>query len=179
MARPGEQGRRHSSLGAAFIVSNIPRGLLEQLQAYWARQRGDRALPARADIDPVDIPRLLPHLVMIDVHYDAEGKLADFSYRLWGEHVIEHNRRSLVGRRLSDLVREDPRQQRWFDTYRKAVQECRPVFDTATYCTVTDSIKTMDLAAFPLAAAGGRIEALIAGVVYRDHPVALDPDEPG
>lgn len=159
-------------------MSTIPRGLLEQLQAYWDRQRAGRDLPARADIDPIDMPRLLPHIVMIDVQYDA-GHLTDFSYRLWGEHVIEHNRRSLVGRRLSDLVRDDPRQQRWVDKYRQAVAERRPVFDTATYRTVTDTVKTMDLAVFPLAAASGRIEALLGGVVYRDHPVSLDPDEPG
>ncbi len=160
-------------------MSTIPRGQLEQLQAYWDRQRAGRALPARADIDPVDIPRLLPHIVMIDVLYDVGGALADFSYRLWGEHVIEHNRRSLVGRRLSDLVRDDPRQQRWMDKYRQAVLERRPVFDTATYRTVSDTVKTMDLAVFPLAPAGGRIEALLGGVVYREHPVSHEPDEPG
>ncbi len=159
-------------------MSNIPRGLLEQLQAYWDRQRAGRELPARADIDPVDIPRLLPHLVMIDVHYAADGQPADFGYRLWGEHVIEHNNRSLVGRRLSDLVRDDPRQKRWIGNYRQAVLERRPVFDTATYRTIADTVKTMDFAVFPLARAGGRIEALLGGVVYRDHPVSLDPDEP-
>lgn len=159
-------------------MSNIPRGLLEQLQAYWDRQRAGRDLPARADIDPIDIPRLLPHIVMIDVQYDA-GRLTDFGYRLWGQHVIDHNNRSLVGRRLSDLVRDDPRQQRWFDKYRQAVTERRPVFDTATYRTVTDTVKTMDFAVFPLASEGGRVESLLGGVVYRDHPVSLDPDEPG
>jgi len=159
-------------------VTTIPRGLLEQLQAYWDRKRAGRDLPARADIDPIDIPRLLPHIVMIDVHYDADARLADFSYRLWGEHVIEHNKRSLVGRRFADLVRDDPRQRRWLDHYTRAVLERRPVFDTATYRTVTDTLKTMDLAVFPLAPEGGRIEALLGGVVYREHPVSLDPDEP-
>jgi hypothetical protein len=166
------------SFGGRITVSNIARGLLEQLQAYWDRQRAGRDLPARADIDPVDIPRLLPHLVMIDVHYDAEGRLADFGYRLWGQHVIDHNNRSLVGRRLSDLVRDDPRQKRWLDHYTRAAAERRPMFDTATYRTVTDTVKTMDFAVFPLAPAGGRVEALLGGVVYREHPVSLDPDEP-
>ena len=160
-------------------MTDIPRGLLEQLQAYWDRLRAGRDMPARSDFDPIDIPRLLPHIVMIDVHYDAGGGLADFSYRLWGEHIIEHNRRSLVGRRLSDLERDDPRQKRWTDNYRRAVNERRPAFDTATYRTVSDTVKTMDFAVFPLAAASGRIDAMVAGVVYREYPASLDPDEPG
>lgn len=36
----------------------------------------------------------------------------------------------------------------------------------------------MDFAVFPLAQEGGRVEAPITGVVYREHPVSLDPDEP-
>ncbi len=160
-------------------MSTILCGLLEQLQVYWDRKRGGRDLPARADIDPTEIPRLLPYIVMIDVHYEDAGALADFSYRLWGEHVIEHNRRSLVGRRLTDLVRDDPRQQRWLDRYTRAVTERRPVFDTATYRTVADTLKTMDFAVFPLAPEGGRVEALLGGVVYREHPASFEPDEPG
>lgn len=35
----------------------------------------------------------------------------------------------------------------------------------------------MDFAAFPLAPENDRVDALPGGVVYRDHPVSLDPDE--
>jgi len=36
-----------------------------------------------------------------------------------------------------------------------------------------------DLAVFPLAPEGGRVEALLGGVVYREHPASFEPDEPG
>ena len=42
--------------------------LLIELYAYWESKRGGRAMPARRDLDPVDVPRLLPHLMLLDVH---------------------------------------------------------------------------------------------------------------
>lgn len=48
---------------------------------YWLRIRGDRRMPARADIRPEDIdPRTLPHVGLIDVLDGGER----FRYRLVG-----------------------------------------------------------------------------------------------
>ena len=40
---------------------------LQRLYEYWRSKVRDRRLPARADIDPLDIPDLLSNLVLIDV----------------------------------------------------------------------------------------------------------------
>jgi hypothetical protein len=157
-------------------VSRIPRVLLEQLQAYWDGKRAGRDIPTRADIDPVDIPRLLPYLVMVDVEYGPDGALADFRYRLWGQHIIDHNRRSLAGRRLSDLLSLNPHQQRFIALYTRVVQERRPIFDAVTYISISGVPNTVDMAIFPLAAAGGRVESLMVGAVYRDSPISFEPD---
>jgi len=63
------------------------------LHAYWEKQRGDRLMPSRTDIDPVDIPRLLPHVLMYNV--DGPGR---YTVRLVGEAV-----RSFVGRNTAGL----------------------------------------------------------------------------
>lgn len=52
------------------------------LHGYWLARRGARLMPARADIDPVDIPALLPHILMYNV--DAPGQ---YTVRLVGEAV--------------------------------------------------------------------------------------------
>ena len=51
--------------------------VLADLYEYWqSRRRGD-GLPARGDIDPVDIPALLEHLILVDVLRDPlNGVLA-------------------------------------------------------------------------------------------------------
>jgi len=66
---------------------------IQLLYAYWQRQRGARLMPSRADIDPVDIPQLLPHILM----YNVEGP-GRYTVRLVGEAV-----QSFVGRNTAGL----------------------------------------------------------------------------
>ena len=47
----------------------------------------DGRLPRRSGINPIDIPRLMPHAVMLDVKREPEF---DFRYRLIGTHVAQH-----------------------------------------------------------------------------------------
>ena len=59
---------------------------LRELGDYWLARRGRRRMPSRADIDPVDIKRILPNLFLIDV---LPGSPRDFRYRLVGTLVTE------------------------------------------------------------------------------------------
>lgn len=67
------------------------------LQA-WIRWRGARSAPARADIDPCDIPSLLPFVILLNV---VPG---DFQFRLCGETVNNRYRNRLKGRCLRELL---------------------------------------------------------------------------
>src|SRR5690242_10435304 len=40
---------------------------LSALHAYWEKERGDRPLPSRTDIDPAALRFILGHLVLLDV----------------------------------------------------------------------------------------------------------------
>jgi hypothetical protein len=53
---------------------------IRALHAYWEGKRGSRAMPRRADIDPVEIKRFLPQILLVDVTADARR----FVYRLVG-----------------------------------------------------------------------------------------------
>ncbi len=53
---------------------------------YWKSKKGTRIAPARTDIDPVDIPRILPRVMLADVETNAAGQI-DFSYRLSGTGI--------------------------------------------------------------------------------------------
>ncbi|MBI1776307.1 MAG: PAS domain-containing protein [Proteobacteria bacterium] len=56
---------------------------LQGLFAYWLRQKGQRLMPSRADLDPVEMTaRLLPHVTLQDVVYDAGRRR--YRYRLIG-----------------------------------------------------------------------------------------------
>lgn len=57
--------------------------LLIDLYRYWEAKRGERAFPARGDLDPGEITRCLPHVMLVDV-FAAPLR---FRYRLVGTGV--------------------------------------------------------------------------------------------
>lgn len=79
-------------------VLDAPR--IAGLYAYWKDKRGDRPLPARADIDPVEIKPLLPGLFMIEV---LEGPRR-FRYRLIGTELVAFSGRDSTGRMIDGAL---------------------------------------------------------------------------
>jgi hypothetical protein len=74
--------------------------LLDDLHRYWLKKRGERAMPQRADIDPVD-PEIRPHLgfiVLTDVVQPGR-----FRYRLVGSMLTRLVGRDATGRYLDEL----------------------------------------------------------------------------
>ena len=65
---------------------------------YWEGKRRGRDMPARADIDPLEIVPLLPGIVLIDVVADARR----FVYRLVGTREVAMRGRDPTGRSVSE-----------------------------------------------------------------------------
>lgn len=62
--------------------------------------------PAPADIDPVDIPGILPNMFIYDVEFDSgQGGAApgDYVLRLFGTLLVEAFGRDLTGMRFDDI----------------------------------------------------------------------------
>ncbi len=57
--------------------------ILAALYGYWNRVRRSKAVPARSDLDPVDIPHLLPYLLLVEC-YDSGQRI---NFRLVGTDV--------------------------------------------------------------------------------------------
>jgi hypothetical protein len=68
------------------------------LLAYWEAQRGALGVPRRGDIDPIDIPQILPHVMLWDA--EADG---GYQCRLAGTEIDTAMAGSLKGARLADL----------------------------------------------------------------------------
>lgn len=66
---------------------------LVSLLVYWRQKRSGRRFPSRKDLDPIDIPRLLPFLTLVDVVPDPHC----FVYRLVGTAAAGILRRDLTG----------------------------------------------------------------------------------
>jgi hypothetical protein len=57
--------------------------LIEGLEAHWNALRGDRLMPRRDELDPVDLVPWLPYLSTMELHYDPFR----VRYRLVGTEV--------------------------------------------------------------------------------------------
>ena len=76
----------------------------EELFAYWASLKGDARLPARRDLHPGDIKRLLPTISLIDVLADSpKPGLVDYRIRLAGTGLYGVYGREITGRRLAEV----------------------------------------------------------------------------
>lgn len=134
---------------------------LRSLYAYWNDRRGARAMPARSDLDPVDIPALLRHLILLDVTYDP----LRFRVRLYGTEVIELRGRDLTGRYLyEDSPTAIGEQTRPWNV--EAVETRRPHYVTGPFTDISDGrAGTFYRLSLPLSEDGERVDMLMIGLV--------------
>ncbi len=119
-------------LGADQIRRDeLPAGsLILDLHHYWRTRGSEDRLPARRDIDPLDIsPAVLPWVFMLDVLCQPTG--GDYRFRLNGTSNIQ-----LVGRdptnRLTSEVYGEEEHQFLVHTFDTTVREMAPTFWRAT-----------------------------------------------
>jgi hypothetical protein len=90
--------------------SEITSHLIAELERHWDSLRGDRPMPRRGEVDPIDLARWLPYISIMELHYDpfrvryrvvgtevARISGEDFSNRWldetgWSAQAIELNR---------------------------------------------------------------------------------------
>jgi hypothetical protein len=92
------------------------------LYGYWRSCAGAKPIASRYDIDPVDIPRLLPGLSLID----TGGDLDRLRYRLAGTRVREIYGTEITGRAVFDGKLQHKREY-WRSVYSKVIIERTPM----------------------------------------------------
>ena len=172
-ARSGARLTVFRLAGAGFVggdgksLANYP-DALSALHAYWDGCRGKRPFPARGDIDPIDIPTLLEHLLLVDV---LERPL-DLHYRLVGGHIVQHAGHNFQGKTARDLVANGNYLEK--DLHAKALglgelvsERCEPVAAHLRYHSVkSDTAKHLQMLLLPLGEEGGGVNMILAGINY-------------
>ncbi len=82
-------------------LSDNPR--FQDLLAYWREKRGDRALPLRKAIDPLELKQ---HMGSLNIIECLPG-LADFRYRLIGTNITAAYGRDSTGKTVRELYAQD------------------------------------------------------------------------
>lgn len=80
-------------------LADVPYPDLKRALAYWTLKRQDRFAPIKKAMDPVDLVKVLPRIMLVDVEADP----LDFRYRLAGTGICDTHRTEPTGTRPRDL----------------------------------------------------------------------------
>lgn len=132
--------------------------------AYWMRRRRlTGAIPGRQDIDPIEIPSLLPWVNLIDVHRQPDG-LA-FRHRLVGTGIVDAWDRDSTGQWFHKLYQ--PRKlANMQPTLEEIVQLGEPAVLRDDLREVGKPHRTASTLIMPLASDGRRVDMLLAVSQY-------------
>ena len=131
---------------------------LAELYVYWSRIRGQRAMPARRDVDPSQVRHLLPMLFMVDVA-DA---IPECRFRLFGTALTIAYGTDLTGRRLDEIFLGCERDA-VFEKYREAIDTGLPVVSQHRFRSAQGALVHFERLLLPLSDAPPRVELLLGG----------------
>jgi hypothetical protein len=101
---------------------------LEEAYEYWRRKAAGRKLPRRRDIDPVDIPKLLPDVMLVDVEPDGR-----YRYRLIGTQNTQAQGVTATGRYLDEVLPGPEYRNHVIGLYDESVREKRPLYSECLF----------------------------------------------
>ena len=127
-----------------------------QLFDYWLEQTRGRVMPARADISPARIPRLLSGISLVEVN--ATSRRCRF--RLAGTRLREIYDREITGLHLDDLDWGD-KEDYWRAAYGRAIDEAKPAQGVVRGPTVHKEHLIQYWLKLPLSSDGAVVDMLL------------------
>jgi hypothetical protein len=118
------------------------------LYSYWLSKRGARIMPARGDINPADIPRLLPHLLIVERAGDQ------FRYRLVGSAIAQGVGYAVTGTIVGSSVFEPDAAAKVRAIFGRVFTAATPVFSAGQYIHKTGAGIELSLLTAPLSEDG-------------------------
>jgi hypothetical protein len=137
--------------------------LIDQLDSYWSRKAGGRAMPSRGEVDPLDLVPLLPYVVLTEIEHDPFR----VRYRLVGTHVVAQWRRDVTGCYL-DQLEVNPDAVDFDAVYRAVADAGRPAFGASRIPSVGNATMGFYFAVYPLSNDGVTVTHAIAVEDYRN-----------
>lgn len=128
---------------------------------YWKRKRGQRRMPRRADIDPCEIVKILPHVFLLDVRQAP----LDFRYRLIGTKMDEHMNDRYTGIWMSEIPHQAAPSRIWANCRQVALEGAPLSGDTPYVGRNKEFLSTEDLI-MPLSDDGKTVDMLFVTVGF-------------
>jgi hypothetical protein len=140
----------------------IERPELRRLLEYWqAKRRTLGRLPARADIDPLEMRFALGHLILADVE---PGDPIRFRHRLIGTRIVEHAGYDATGLYVDDIPDQELA-RRLTESYRTVIATREPVHDRVNGM-VGGRPLNLEILRLPLSQDGTTIGMVLTGAFF-------------
>ena len=107
--------------GRAFRAQLVVAGHRE-LFDYWIHSAGARPMPARSDLDPLNVPRLLPNLGLIDLGAGVDQA----RFKLAGTRLREIYGQEITGKRADEVFAGEAACY-WSRVHSRIVETCFPL----------------------------------------------------
>ena len=108
--------------------SEITSRLIAELERHWDSLRGDRPMPRRDEIDPVDLSRWLPYISIMELHYDPFR----VRYRVVGTEVARISGEDFSNRWLDETGWPPQSIELNRLLYVKVADSCAPLYGLST-----------------------------------------------
>jgi|SRR5579864_1410049 len=161
------------------FLDSLDDPLQRQMYDYWQRKRVGRRMPRRRDIDPVDIPRLLPNILISEV-VPSSGR-ARYRYRLAGTAIVRAFGRDPTGHFADDLTNGAYRDF-IMGLHRTVSEERRALFCESRYLAQREYHMVAKRLLLPVSEDDDRVNQIISLLVFRfgskqPATIALDQTE--
>jgi len=135
---------------------------VREIFAYWDGKRGDRKMPRRADIDPAEVRRLLPNILLVDVKWDP----LDFVYRLVGTEEVAMRRADPTGKRVEENT-FGPSRDLVMANYRAVAANGGLLYDPNSFTSLDGRYIRDESLFLPLSEDGQRVSQILVYAYYR------------
>ena len=142
-------------------ADQIESTLIRALYTYWLSKCRDGAVPRRADIDPSEIPRLMPNLLIVDIEHDPFR----VRYRLAGTKVVQATGFEFTGMYLDEMVLADD-EGPFLESYRLAAEDKVPVLSRIKWHLDNETVGEYDACFLPLSDDGETVNKVLSMECY-------------
>lgn len=156
--------------GRAFRAQLVVQGQRE-LFDYWLRSAGDRRMPARSDLDPLRVPRLLPHIGLIDVRDGVDGA----TFRLAGTRLHDVYGQEITGKRAGEVFTGEQADY-WHRIHSRLAAKGSPLSGVVRGPAKGRDHIVLFWLRLPLSEEGGRVDRILCYDVAA--PCASEPVQP-
>lgn len=137
---------------------------LKRLYEYWCEKRGDRRMPSRADLDPLDMTFIIGNIILVDV---IDGSPLRFRIRLHGTNLVQRVGYELTGKMLDELPQNEFRKLAQ-ESFTSVATSAEPIAGKRDR-VIDDRFARYETVIMPLSSDGKRVERLLVGLIYDDE----------